>query len=190
MTNYRLDFRTLNEAKQDIKNSHIHELDIVIRLGILYKQMTKRWPEIEPTGVDFTGGFIEDDKLITSQPDFLFDHQPLEVTRADKVCVRCFHQKANKARRYLKDNNANLVFANGYKTDSPMVLWLTPDKVTQYTDLAVKTYGTLQFRGFGYKDSYRYNLDWFKNMRWWPLPELTEDLPETYVSLLKAVVHV
>jgi hypothetical protein len=187
---YRFDVRSKKQFAKDIKQSHVHEAEIAIRLCIAIHARTKKWPSLVPTGIDSTGEFIEKDSKVTSHPDFSIDGKLVEITRADVVCNRNFHQKLGKVSKAIS-NQYDLVFVNGYLVDKqPNYIWLTPDILQEFTTKATTKYGTVLHpggKGAGpiHKTAYRYDVFWFKDL-WRPLPVLIDNIPEEYKKIIEA----
>lgn len=68
--NQRFDYRTKEEFKKDIKNSHLIELEIALRLCEDYNNLNNIWPRLIPNGTDFTGEFADKAK---GDADFLIN---------------------------------------------------------------------------------------------------------------------
>ncbi len=185
MANYRLDSRTESEFKKDIKNCHIKEAEIAVRLCIAKKidNGLKEWPTLKPNGCDFTGQFIKDTKKVNIDPDFDIDGTLVEITQSDKVCNRYFHEKVTKISNCLKENHY-LVFVNGISSEEePQYLLLSPKELEFYTVLATKKYGEVKHPGTGNKPGFRYEIDWFQDL-WRSLPKITGKIPEEYLKIL------
>jgi hypothetical protein len=186
---YRFDHRNKSQFASDIKNASINEAIIAVRYCIFLYEANKTWSSLVPTGVDFTGKFIEDSKEITSYPDFSVDGIPTEITRADTICKEVFHQKTNKIRKCI-ENGYNLIFVNGFKLrKEPKFIILNAKEIKKYTKLADGLYGNVRHPGNGrsgllHKLAYRYDIDWFD---WKSLPVLINDIPQEYSKLLGEV---
>jgi hypothetical protein len=189
MTDYRIDSRTTGQFKKDMKIGHQKEAEIAIRLAIAIHAKTKKWPSVKPAGIDMTGEFIEDIKDVTSEPDFLIDDKLVEITRADVVCNRSFHQKTYKIDRCLREGT-DLVFVNGFGVNKqPDFVWFGAEDWQFFVTKAITKYGKVQhpgnrgIRSTG-KPAYRFDTYWFKDY-WKPLPALIKKgLPKEYEEVL------
>jgi hypothetical protein len=190
--NYRLDNRTESQFKKDIKNSSLKEAEIAVRICQWIKDQSEQWPKLIPTGIDFTGDFIKDGSTINASPDYQINGISAEITRADVICAKAFHQKQNKVQRCLK-NDSSIVFVNGYeKLKIPNFIWLDSKQIKRFTDKSIETYGESKHpgkAGEGYlnKAAYKYDLEWFKGL-WKPLPILDlRVIPKEYKEILDLV---
>jgi hypothetical protein len=188
---YRFDIRSKEQFTKDIKDNSIKEAEIAIRLGIFLFNENKKWPTIEPNGIDYSGKFIENSKDVKGDPDYTIDGTPVEITRSDVICKSVFHQKKSKIDRCIK-NKDTLVFVNGFRdAEEPMFLFLRAEFWQSFSDMASETYGKVSHPAAGTnffinKTSYRYNIEWFKDL-WRPLPKIVADIPKRYKAILKAV---
>jgi len=180
MNNYRFDNRSKKQFIKDIKISHTIEVDIALRLCVLYHGYDGIWPKIIPHGVDMSGAFIQDDNLITLAPDFEIEGQKFEITRSNSYCKRSFHEKVAKIQSII-ENKINLVFVNGYATNNPRILVLSSEQVKQYTKRAIAKYGKVRHpatgnHGLTNKPAYKYDIQWFDKL-WNALPPLPSCSP-------------
>jgi hypothetical protein len=179
---YRFDIRTKEEFKKDIKEHHISEAEIAVRLCVAKYFVTNKWPKLVPNGTDSTGNFVENNKNVTHTPDFIIDGKYIEITRSDRPCKRSFHQKIAKVNKCVKENYI-MIFVNGLTTFSePPYIAIDGNTLKEKTDKAIKKYGEVSQLGRGNlgpigKAAYRYDLDWFDDM-WLTLPPLIEEIPK------------
>ncbi len=191
MSDYRFDNRSKARFKKDLKNNHVKEAYIAVRLCIAEHSKTKEWPKLTPNGIDFTGEFIENIKEVTASPDFIIGDKTVEITRSDVVCNRSFHAKCNKIIKCLKEGH-DLVFVNGYDAEKqPNYIRLTPKEIEKFTIKATSKYGEMRHPGGGKmgltcKPAYRYDVFWFEDL-WKPLPAIIKDLPKEYLEILESV---
>lgn len=190
MADYRFDVRSEGKFKKDIKVAHEKEAIIAVCLCITKHSKTKKWPKLEPAGVDMTGAFIDNIKDVTAEPDFKIDGKLVEITRADVVCRNQFHQKCHKVDRCL-ENNTDLVFVNGYGVEKqPNYIWLSGEELEPFVIRSKTKYGQVKHPGGGRvglinKPAYRFDVYWFRDL-WKPLPVLIKDIPKEYLDILKA----
>ncbi len=190
---YRFDARSKSQFKKDIKNSHIIESEIALRLCLTVFNKTKKWPDLEANGTDVTGEFIENNRKITTSADFKINTRLVEITRSDIPCNRVFHQKVSKVNRSIKDN-FDIIFVNGYIRDKDCpFLWLTPELMQEFTLKAISKYGEVLHPGAGKtgaigKSAYRFNLDWFSDL-WITLPPLSSSkaIPKKYSKIMELI---
>jgi hypothetical protein len=186
---YRFDVRTKTEFKKDIKTSHFAEAQIALRLCIYTYNTIGKWPTLVPAGVDNTGEFIEKTSNVNKNADFIINDKYTEITRANTICKKYFHEKKTKVEYALK-NKYYMVFVNGFLAEqTPKFIILTPSQLNKATELAQKTHGIVPFIGGGKvgainKDAYRYDISLFDKM-WLDLPVLTKDLPKEYDNILR-----
>jgi hypothetical protein len=184
---YRFDNRSKSEFKKDIKNSHIAEAQIAVRICLAHYIATGVWLDLKPNGIDMTGQYKE---TVTSDPDFIIGKKVTEITRADTLCDKFFHWKVNKIKRAIKDE-VYTVFVNGFRVQKePKFIMISAKILAEKTKLAIEKYGETKHpgsggNGFVNKASYRYDLDWFKG-HWRMLPILTKDIeiPEEYRKII------
>lgn len=190
MGNYRFDVRSKQQFIKDIKSSHICEAEIAVRLCILYHKSTNKWPKLEPHGSDMSGNFIVSETDVSHSPDFIIDSQLVEITRADVICNRNFHEKESKIHHCLT-NQYDLVFVNGFKAvKTPNFIRLTYKEVEKFTEMAKEKYGNVLHPGAKNtgpinKAAYRYDIEWFNDL-WQVLPIITSDIPNSYKRFLKS----
>jgi hypothetical protein len=188
---YRIDNRTLGEFKKNIKDSHVAEAEIAIRICIKIHHATGKWPELFPTGSDFTGTFIQSSNNVDHTPDFSINGVLTEVTRSDVQCKRVFHEKTTKVDKCI-NNDWDLVFVNGFKTfKQPQFLLLGPQELEEYTIRSKTKYSNIlhpSANGTLNKEAYRYDIYWFDEDNLWNvLPPLIKSLPKEYVEILEKV---
>lgn len=107
MTN-RFDYRSAQEFKKDIKNMHITEADIALRICLDLKNQCGKWPDIVPNGTDFKGDFKKQASL---EADYIINNTHTEITHSSPLCKVNFHWKVPKVNFSIK-NNVSLVFVN------------------------------------------------------------------------------
>ena len=191
MSDYRFDARSKKQFRSDIKKGHIKEAEIAVRLCIKIHSETGNWPDLEPSGVDATGAFIEDIKEVNADPDFKIDGNLVEITRSDVVCNRVFHQKCHKIIKCLQ-GKSDLVFVNGYNEKQPKYLWLDSKTLEPFVTKSLTKYGEVNMMGGGKlgiiaKPAYRFDTYWFDQADLWkPLPVLFKGLPNKYTEILNA----
>lgn len=190
MGNYRFDSRTKDEFKSEIKRNSFNEAVIALRLGCWIFNKTTEWPDITPTGTDYTGDFIESTKKVNISPDFTIGNDTVEITRSDMILKKTFHQKSPKVINCIK-NGGILVYVNGFCVENePDFLWLDRNALERFTSKALEKYDTVAHPyanggGMG-KEAYRYDIEWFNGM-WEKLPSLNKDLPDKYGYLKEFV---
>lgn len=186
---YRTDNRTKTAFKKDIKRSHENELDIAIRIALLDFNSTGKWPIINPNGSDMSGNYIADDNKVSHDPDYLIGDRLVEITRADILCKKAFHQKVSKVNLCIK-NNVNIVFVNGYTINEvPDFIEINAKEIKSFTDKAIKTHGVTGHptrNGYIFKDSYRYDLAWFDGL-WKKLPPINSAAQSQYKDLIASI---
>lgn len=109
MTN-RYDYRNVQEFKKDMKNMHITEADIALRICLDLKNQDGKWPKIIPNGTDFKGNFKNHASL---EADYIINNIHTEITHSGPLCPVHFHWKVPKIKFSIK-NNVSLVFVNRY----------------------------------------------------------------------------
>ena len=185
----RFDHRTKKQFKKDIKAHSKSELLIAIRICQDIYNKTNIWPELKPTGTDFTGKFIENPKKITIEPDFAIDGFKYEITKSANLCKTFFHEKEEKVKKALSEGNV-IVYVNGYdQFEEPNYCCLGYNELKDLTNKSVEEFkGTVEqmFKGFSIgKKVYRYKTSWVKDLSK-PLPKLDlEKIPEEYKKLIK-----
>lgn len=181
---HRIDTRTEKEFAGYIKEMHKKELEIAIRYCIYLFNKTGVWPELIPTGTDFTG---EIRSKASSIPDFSIDGIYIEVTQSAKFCLNIFHEKKTKIKNCIK-NDSIMLFVNGFDTDDPVFTEMTSDILKTMTNKSISKYGEnvmlMTKRGPVNKPVYRYDIGWFSFN---PLPPMMDKLPEDYKKLLRQI---
>lgn len=123
---YRLDGRTVDQFKEDVKRGTKREKEAIdLFEDFLYWEHGWIEPILE-NGVDMSGDFIEDVSKVTAQADFIVGGMPLEV----KTCpnhTRVIYIKVNQVKSYIKQG-ASLLFVNGIdRRDPAFTLWTCED---------------------------------------------------------------
>lgn len=184
MNNYRTDGRTVEQFAKDIKESSIKELLIALRLCTWEYNKTNIWPELKPTGSDFSGELIKNNRKVHLKADYVIGNKSVEITRSDGECTRYFHEKVDKVHECIEDGSS-MIFVNGLNAFAePLFIWLTSKQLDEFTKKSIDAYGIQRQPGHKgeyvtQKKAYRYSVDWFKGM-WKFLPELPEKLPKMY----------
>ena len=141
MKNYRFDTRSEEEFKKHIKECTEFE-QILMRAYVKWLNDTKGGDQytFENHGVDNSGEFIEEDKAVTAQPDFVLlkngkSPRKIEIKHCKPARTR-FHLKLNHVKHCIK---ANVCVVNWMATDTedPKFCILTPAVLTEA--LASKT---------------------------------------------------
>ena len=187
---YRFDNRTKKEFIKDIKQAHIKELEIAIRICIDKHEKDSKWPTLIPTGTDAMGDFVESHKVV-SDPDFYIEPDCVEITCSNPICNKVFHQKVNKVTKCLEHEYA-LVFANGLGQADPKYLYINATQLATLTELSKATYGIklhpTKNSGISNKEAYRYNISWFDEIEWHNLPEIdAKKIPSDYSKYLDLI---
>lgn len=191
----RFDNRTKNVFKKQILEAHIREAIIILRLAIKVHAQTGKWPDIKGNGVNYLGEFIEDDKLITAEPDYQLDDRKIEITCSKVVCPKVFHEKVNKINRMTKDGT-EMVFVNGLEqVKQPKCLWLNHLEWQPFIEKSKSKYGIVPIlgsktTGFINKSGYRFDLFWFEQAnKLFDLPVLIceKKFPDKYREILNFV---
>ena len=182
---YRFDGRSEAEFKVAMKHSHRVECDIIIRIGVMKFKELGYWLDITPTGVDFTGNFIRENKKIVNSPDYKIGEDSVEITRSNNYCNYFFHEKVGKVNNII-EKKQNIVFINGYDPQKESSgLWLNAEQLDKYTKLSVQRYGIAK-QPLTLKPVYKYKISDFDGM-WFSLPMIDVELPESYICLLDAL---
>ena len=152
--NYRRDNRSLDKFKQDIKDGSLAEREIMTRWLDIEQKRTGRRPVCKDNGCDNTGEYLSD-RSVTLAPDFSVEGIGLvEVKFSYPKLGRVFHLKTDQVIHYLK-HNACILFCDGWRTDKPLYVMITPQMLT---DL-VRNAPVVKFPGMGYKECYRIQVD-------------------------------
>ena len=187
---HRYDVRTKDQFAKEIKDYHIKEAEIAVRLGIAVHAKTGKWPEIKANGVDSTGALIESDQAVTCDPDYLIGDRLVEITHSKYVLNKTFHEKQNKIKKMLA-NGTDMVFVNGLSEKQPNCIWLSAEQWEPFIQRSMTKYGIVPMLGGGKvgflnKNAYRFDIYWFKDL-FRPLPVLISSIPNEYKELLKSV---
>lgn len=187
MNHHRFDNRTKQEFANDIKEYHIVEAQIAIRIGVHIKQTKGYWPTIVPNGIDYTGKLIKSTKDVDIRPDYIIDNALCEITHSTYFVKQYFHQKCGKIKAAIK-NKHSIVFVNGFACEKPIFIMMDHKFLELATLLAYNEYGITGLptkNGMVKKDCFRYKLEWFSGM-WQQLPA-TNNIPKLYKQILKDV---
>lgn len=187
---YRFDNRTQRQFAFDIKRDSASEAEIALRLCIRIFQESGRWPVLIPTGCEFSGKFVKNNRNVSQTPDYFIGDRMVEITRADPICKRFFHQKVSKINKATKDGH-DVVFINGFRdSKEPTFIQLKPELIELTTEMAKIEFGIVSMpgkvRGVVNKDAYRYKLSWFDGL-WKKLPVLSRSCPREYMEVLNIV---
>ncbi len=188
--NTRFDVRSKKNFIKDIKIAHKREAQIAARLAIKVHSQTGEWPELVGNGVGYDGKFIENDKEITAEPDFIIGGRKVEITCSRNVCNKIFHQKSNKIHKMIADGT-DMVFVNGFESQKePNYIWLNHLEWTPFIQKAKDKYGIVPILGGGSvgflnKNGYRFDTYWFDKI-WQKLPVLIKGLPNEYKEILNS----
>jgi hypothetical protein len=158
--NYRRDRRSLDAFKADIKNGALAERQIIERWLQTVEKETGNRPKFTDNGCDNSGEYLED-RDVSLEPDFYVDgYGFIEVKFSYPKLRGRFHLKTDQVVYYLR-NNTTILFADGWRTDSPVFTVIVPSELEKL----VNGQNTIKFDGFGGKDAYRISTD---RLTWQP----------------------
>jgi hypothetical protein len=160
---YREDVRSHDEFKRDIKAGAIAEHKILQRwLNVIEKETGSR-PKYKNNGCDNSGKYLKDNQ-VTQDADYEVDGYGLvEIKFSKPKLNNVLHLKVNQVNRILSDKT-NILFANGWLCKGNTTFcFITPRDL----NIAIKNADKVRWVGFGWKMSYRININQFK---WQPLP--------------------
>ena len=117
MSSYRMDGRSEDEFIRDIQKGNERE-----RLAMcLFEKYLRRELSFDGTivenGVDMSGEFIQDDKKVTAEADYLVNGLPLEVKTSKNHTTRIY-LKVSQVDSYIKQG-ASLLYVNGIDEIQP-----------------------------------------------------------------------
>lgn len=132
--NYRMDWRTKEEFKKDIKDrTRIEQVLMEKYVNFLRETYPEAGYVYENKGVDNTGEFIEDEDSVTANPDFyLKNSQGIGYNVEIKSCQtsqKCFHLKTSQIKKYIKTNTVVVTFMNVGDEEKLMFCILTPNEL-------------------------------------------------------------
>jgi hypothetical protein len=126
---YRFDNRTKEEFQQDIERSTKIERELMTIYVKWLNESGKAKYTFKDLGIDNSGKFIEDDKAVTCESDFILYKNGTRPRRIEiKHCVpqrSCFHLKENHL-RYCVEKDVCIVNFMGIGTATPSFCVLTP----------------------------------------------------------------
>lgn len=129
MSNYRMDNRSKEQFIQDIEKGNERERFAII----LFKNYLRRefgfTGRIEPNGVDMSGDFIEDDRKVTTEADYLVNGKPMEV-KTSRNEVKFLYLKTSQVNSYIKQK-ASLLFVNDVEGDRPFFTFFTVEDLQE-----------------------------------------------------------
>lgn len=115
MKGYRFDCRTEEQFIEDVKRGTERErLAISLFQGFLEKELGVE-VVVEDNGVDMTGNFIHDERMVTAGADFKVNGLPLEVKTSKNHLMKILLKKS-QVRSYIHQN-ASLLFVSGIGSD-------------------------------------------------------------------------
>jgi hypothetical protein len=162
---YRLDDRSEEEFKKEIRERTLQERSLFIRWLDLIELKTGKRPAYEDTGCGKSGEYLEDDE-VSMAPDFRVEgYGQVEVKFSKPLLTRFFHLKADQVRSY-RQIGASILMINGADTDDPHFTLLDAE-VLKFISLQCEV---TKWRGFGGKPAYRIPVDMFL---WRPLCDST-----------------
>jgi len=112
----RLSGRTYEQFKEDIKQGHTNEREVINRYAKFYKSKTGKDLDVVDNGVDNSGEFIEVTQ-VKDDADFIVNGKPMEV-KIIKHNLLKFRLKLNLIKSYI-EQNADVLIVLGWETDTP-----------------------------------------------------------------------
>ncbi len=128
---YRMDGRTVEEFKRDIKTGAIKERDIITRYA--HRQYSKyaHTVFVVDNGCDNKGKLLPKSK-VNSKADYLMGNIPTEVKFNNRM-LGIFRIKAGQLRSYIKQG-ARILWVNGYETRSPLFTFISVGQLEQISE--------------------------------------------------------
>ena len=153
---YRLDGRSEEEFKKDIKSRTLQERQLFLMWLDYLENNTGKRPEFKDNGCGQAGEYLED-KDVSTDPDFEVEgYGQVEVKFANPLLTRDFHLKANQVRSYC-ESGALILMINGAKEDIPQFTLLKNDTLKDIMDDCK----IIPWQGFGGKMSYHIPISKF-----------------------------
>ena len=158
----RMHGRTLEQFKDDIRQAHIDEKEIIYRYAQHHKDKTGKDLHIVDNGVDNTGEFL-DVADVRADADFIVNGKATEV-KTIKKNLQKFRLKLNLLKSYLRQD-ADVILVIGWETDSPEFTILKKKELEQ-----IVKYGIREISGDweGKPSVYIYK----SSLKWHPLPHI------------------
>lgn len=153
---YRLDERSEDEFRRDIRERTLQERSLFIRWLDMMEKKTGTRPVYKDTGCGKTGEYLED-KDVSMAPDFEVEgHGKIEVKFAKPMLKRVFHLKVGQVKSYCKEG-AIILMVNGADSDVPTFTMLDNNALASI----IEDCPIVRWRGFGNKPAYRIPVDKF-----------------------------
>lgn len=152
----RLSGRTVEQFKDDIKQGHKDEKEIILRYAKFYETRTSKKLRVIDNGVDNTGEFL-DVSQVKDDADFVINGKPMEV-KIIKNNLFQFRLKLNLLKSYI-EQNANVLIVLGWETDSPQFTILNKEKLEHVVKFGEK-FVSGDWEGKPTVQLYRNSYDW------------------------------
>ena len=152
-----MDNRTDEEFAKDIKScTSIEQKLIQIYVKYLNDTSDTKTYEYINNGVDNTGKFIQDDKKIVADADFIIKHpdfedKPVEIKFSRKLCSD-FHLKLGQVNKYIETNTTVVMFMGIDKKNTKFCI-LAPSDLQH----AIKHNKHIHFKAWGGKLCIKFN---------------------------------
>jgi len=154
--NYRLDGRSEEEFRKQIKDRTQQERTLFIWWLDLLERTTGTRPTFEDTGCGKDGEYLPDSE-VTMAPDFTVEgYGKVEVKFAKPMIARTFHLKVGQVKSYHKVG-ASILMVNGADSEIPKFTMLDTAALKQIIDFCE----VCRWQGFGGKPAYRIPVELF-----------------------------
>lgn len=159
---YRLDYRTREEFKKDVKEGTRLENELMEAWLKRVEQVVGKRPACTRTSRKGADGEYLDIEDVTLDADFEVENVGfVEVKFSKPLLTSCFHLKAAQVNSYIKQN-ASILMVNGTDTDSPEFALITVSMLKQIR----RDCRVVNWRGFGNKKAYKIPI---RKLVWGPL---------------------
>ncbi len=154
---YRQDVRDEKTFRRNIKKSTIIEGKILKKWLDHLESKTGKRPEFRDNGCDNSGEPLTDKQVSAAADYHVHGYGLVEVKFSYPRLDRVFHLKVDQVRRMIQDQ-ARLLFVNGWETRNPRFCLVTPGRLLELTQ------GTkeIPWQGFGGKLSYKISVNKLK----------------------------
>lgn len=132
MYEYRMDGRTVEEFKRDIKVGNEREQRALnLFKGYLQREFNFKG-DIHDNGCDMSGEFIADDRKVTAGADYVFgaNKLPLEIKTSVSHATPIY-LKVNQVKSYIKQN-ASILYVNGVERRRPAFTFFTVEDLRTF----------------------------------------------------------
>ncbi len=157
--NYRMDHRSKDEFKKDIKMAHAIELDILNRWLNLIKKETGIRPKYQDNAPRNDGEYLAD-RQVTTDADYIVEgYGLLEIKFSKPLLKDFFHLKQNQVLSYLRQQ-CILLMVSGINTENPVWTLIYPVDLIRLISLG--ECHEVKWFSAGFKEAYKIPVNEFE----------------------------